>query len=499
MGGGDASNDGTPGDGPPSDGAPPKDVPGRFSIALTPGPHAVVIPETSRFQHLEILGSSGTGKNYHGLLPMIQQDIARGAGVVVIDPKGAMRRAVTAYAHAAGRDAELRILDLADPGSSDGYNPFVGDDPALVAERAHAAFYSGDATPTPFYREGARNLFLLFFSLCRRLESLPTPAQLRSVALDQAALARFAGLAPRSREARELRRTLLRQPPAEYVRNMMGLVNALTPLCSGAFAPLLNTARPAIDLGDLLAQGGILYAGLASDQYPAVFRRVSTLLLMDLQSSMTRRYGSSGAPAFLYLDEFADLVYPEVRALIAKAREARVGVTLAHQSLDDLALHGRAIASSIFENTSNKVLLRIGAAESAEVLARLSGTRRGEDTRLSHSLQIRGLGGARIPRGSGPALAHEYHFHPNDLMNLAVGEAFMVVQRHGGRELYRGRLNTAMDLPPSLGPFPARAPGPERKPLLLEDDEAEAPASLMPEPSTPLAKAALARMRRTKP
>jgi hypothetical protein len=56
-----------------------------------------------------------------------------------------------------------------------------------------------------------------------------------------------------------------------------------------------------------------------------------------------------------------------------------------------------------------------------------------------------------------------------------------------------------MDLPPSLGPFPARVPGPERKPLLLEDDEAEAPASLMPEPSTPLAKAALARMRRTKP
>ncbi|HTB22302.1 MAG TPA: type IV secretion system DNA-binding domain-containing protein [bacterium] len=475
--------------------AEPQDPLGEFPLALTMRARPV-ITERARFQHLEIVGSSGTGKNYHGLLPMIHQDMARGAGLIIIDPKGAMRRTVAAYARACGRTRDLRCLDLADPEGSDTYNPFAGGDPALVAERAHAAFFSDDATATSFYRDRALSLFYPFFGLCRRLGVLATPEQLRGVAMDQGALAALVALAPGAPEARDLRRQALSLSPLEYSKNLQGVVNALTPLCTGAFASLLNTGSPGVRLEAVLSRGGILYAGLASDQYPSAFKRVSTLLLMDLQSSLTKRYAAEARPVFLYLDEFADLLYPQVRALVAKAREARVGIVLAHQSLGDLARQGRPIAEAIFENTANKILLRMGGADSAEMLARLSGSGIKAE-RPNWALRRGGLRGARTAQSLNAHQEKRPLFHPNDLMNLAVGEAFMIVQNSGGRELYRGRLRSA----PEAGPFRKRrrrakdrapAPGP------LDLAAPESADLRMPKPSTPLAKAALERMQRSR-
>jgi hypothetical protein len=485
---------GRPGPAAPSPGE--TDPPGDFPLRLTPDPDPVVLAESSRYLHLEIVGSSGTGKNYHGLLPMIHQDLAAGAGLVVLDPKGAMRARIESYAYACGRAKELHILDLGDPAASGRYNPFLGDDPSLVAERVHSALFSDDATATSFYRDTALNLFQLFFSQCRALGVLPTPLQLRSLALDQAALARFADLDPRSRESRELRRGLLRQTPLEYARNLQGVVNALTPVTTGPFGLVLNTTRPGIDLGSILAQGEILYAGLASDQYPSVFKKISTLLLMDIQSSMTRRYRGAGRPVFLYLDEFADLLYPEVRALVAKAREARVGIILAHQSLGDLQRRGPAIAGAIFENTSNKVLLRSGSAESALTLARLSGSAGLASTRAGEQVQGGGIFGERLPR-SAPASREQGHvFHPNDLLNLAVGEAFLVLQRSRRRDLLRSRLLSAPPMEPLPSPLPDFAPreGEERPALDLGDASADGHPGL--KPGTPAAREALALLRK---
>jgi hypothetical protein len=470
-----------------------RDEAGTFPLALTPGPDPVVITEKARFQHVEIVGSSGSGKNYHGLLPMIHQDMERGAGLVIVDPKGAMRRTITAYVHACGRAKDLRCLDLGDPATSDSYNPFVGDDPSLVAERAHAAFYADDATPTSFYRDTALSFFYSFFGLCKRLEVLPTPEQLRSIAQDQEALAALIALAPRSPEARDLRRRMLRQAPQEYAKNLQGVANALSPLSNGPFAGLLNTSSPGIVVGDILEKGGILYAGLASDQYPSLFKRVSTLLLMDLQAGLTRRYLSQARPAFVYLDEFADLLYPQARALVAKAREARVGLVVAHQSLGDLDRQGAAIGEAIFENMANKILLRQGGADSALALARLSGTKAGD--RISYSINRTGIRGELRPRTLSPGQDKEHLFDPNALMNLAVGEAFMIVQNSRGRELYRGRLLKA----PEPKPFKARrgrAKNKAYRPLELGPTEESAIPG--PKPKSPLAVAALQRMQRSR-
>ena len=80
-------------------------------------------------------------------------------------------------------------------------------------------------------------------------------------------------------------------------------------------------------------------------------------------------------------------------------------------------------------------------------------------------------------------------------MNLAVGEAFMIVQNSKGRELYRGHLLKA----PKPKPFRARQSRRKNKayrPLELgPTEETTIPG---PKPSTPLAVAALQRMQRSR-
>ncbi len=465
---------------------------GRFPLALTGGPDPVVLPERSRFQHLEIIGASGTGKNYHGLLPLMRQDLARRCGVLVLDPKGSMRPAVESYARSCRRLKDLRVLDLADPMGSDGYNPFVGDDPLLVAERVHAAFYSEDATATPYYRDLAQGLLYGFFGLCHRLDALPTPGQLRSVALDQGALASFAGLDARAPEARELRRRFLRMAPRDYAERFQGLANALTPLCLGALAPALETVEPGLVLAESLERGGVVYVGLAADQYPGSFRRVSTLLLMDLQACLTRRYGAAAPPCFVYIDELADVLYPQFRALIAKSREARVGLTVAHQALGDLGRRGTATAEAVFGNTANKILLRQGSPESAEELARLFGEAP-EAAPGGSSPAPWGLpGSVGIPRGRGGGPKRRV-VEPTELLNLEVGEAFLVVQGARGRGLGRVRLPAAPPWTRGRRPRPA-ARRLRFRPLVLGGGEPEDLAR--PDPGTELGRAALARLGR---
>ncbi|MGH7442246.1 MAG: type IV secretory system conjugative DNA transfer family protein, partial [bacterium] len=319
---------------------------GQFPVVLMDGDAGpgAALGEQSRFQHTEVVGASGTGKNWFALLPMIEQDIRRGAGVVILDPKSAMRDRVEGFAKAAGRLADLRCLDLAEPSRSTTYSPFLDEHPSHVTERVFSAFYGDDQTPTPHYRNLAKSLLYGFFGLCQRLEVLPTLDQLRAVALDQMLLAALVAKAPTAREARELRTQFLSLDRKEYAAILQGLANALTDMTTARYAPLLNTTAPGVDLRDVLAQGRILYVGLAADLYQTSFRRVSTLLLMDLQSGLTARYGRAVRPMFLYLDEFADLIHPQIGALIAKAREARMGITLAHQSLGDLKRFGDALA-----------------------------------------------------------------------------------------------------------------------------------------------------------
>lgn len=472
---------------------------GNCYLVLSPPPLRVVMGEESRLLHTEVIGATGVGKNYYCQLPWIYQDIIRGAGLVIIDPKGAMRNQVAAYVAKAGRQHHARYLSLSKPQLSDTYNPLVDPDPHVVAERFHQAFYQDDNTATPFYKEQAQGFLYDLFSLFHKMNVVPTMEQVRSIAFNQDALAMLLRNAPDCREAKELRLRMVSGMKADaYRENFQGLVNKLTALCGSPFAPALNTTSPSINICETLARGGILYVDLAADLYPTSFSRVSTLLLMDVMSCLTARYQRPGLkPAFLYLDEFADLIYPKVGGLIAKARGARVGIIFAHQSLGDLQRHGEGMAKAIFESSRNKIVFQVGSAETAEYMAKLFGTQTVQREVINYSLnQGGGLFGS-APREKGMTRVWEEQFlvHPNDLKNMPQGSAACLIQRGmKGRAPFLVPMLHAPDSIPPLRDVDMRGPtrGVQLPPLDLPNDPPTGTPALRPtKPVNPVAEQAL--------
>ncbi|HTB21475.1 MAG TPA: type IV secretion system DNA-binding domain-containing protein [bacterium] len=428
---------------------PTRDEIGKYCLILNNDrSYPVIIGEDARFLHVQILGATGVGKNYYAMLPWIYQDIQNGAGCVIIDPKGAMRGLVAAYAKKFHRLHQTHFLSLSKPGLSDTYSPFVDPDPHVVAERFYEAFYQDDKTPTPYYKEHAHGFLLNLFGLFKKMNVVPTMDQVRTIALDQDALAMLLRTAPACREAKEMHfQMVVGTKGDEYRKSFQGLVNKLTAVCGAPFAPVLNTTSPSINMRDVLTKGEILYVDLAADLYPTSFQRISTMLMMDLQNCLTDRYQKPHLkPTFLYMDEFADLIYPKVRALIAKARDARVGVVYAHQSLGDLEHHGEGIAKGIFESSRNKVVFQVGSAETAEYLSKLFGTKTVEREVVNYSFGEGIFAGATQKKGMTPIQEEQFLVHPNDLKNLPTGSAACLIQRGlKGRSPYLIALQHAPD------------------------------------------------------
>ncbi|HVZ81872.1 MAG TPA: TraM recognition domain-containing protein, partial [bacterium] len=210
------------------------------------------------------------------------------------------------------------------------------------------------------------------------------------------------------------------------------------------FAKLLNTTEPEIDLRDVVTKGRIAVFGLAADMYPSDYKVLSTMILMDLHSCLTARYQSrSHRGFFLYLDEVADLVYPRFRDLVAKAREAKVGLIFAHQALGDLRAVSEAFMDSILASSANKAIFRLGTSDTAEQFAKLIGTKTVVERKINYSLKH-----DNDPKAKGYTDQEYEKFlvHPNELRNLPVGEAVFIVQRRDGRRLYKARTFKREDL-----------------------------------------------------
>jgi conjugal transfer pilus assembly protein TraD len=135
------------------------------------------------------------------------------------------------------------------------------------------------------------------------------------------------------------------------------------------------------------------------------------------------------------IDEFSALRDDNVLALLARGREAGVGVLLATQELADLDRAGRGLRDQILGNTALKIAHRQDVPESAERVARLAGTIRVWE----QSYQRRsgaGLFGAGTLGSSGSTdgvstsarMVERYRIEPEQVSTMATGEALVVIK-----------------------------------------------------------------------
>ncbi len=351
----------------------------------------VRLPSGLRLRHAYVVGASGTGKSTL-LLSMTTQDIARGEGVGLIDPHGDLADEVLARIP----DARLKDVIVFDP--SDEERPV-----AWNILQAH----------TPVEKTLLASDMVATF---RRL-STSWGDQMTSV-LGNAVLAILES--DRGGSVSDLRRFLVDAAwRKEYLTSVKDPEIVFYwekefPLLSGRpQAPILTrldaflrprpvramvtARRDRLDFRVVLDEQKIFLAKLAQG---AIGEENSSLLgsLLVSKFHQVALSRQDAAPErrthfYLYCDEFHHFVTPSMASLLSGARKYRLGLTLAHQELRQLASRDPEVAAAAIANPAVRVSFRVGEQDAKKL----------EESFAS--------------------------FDARDLQNLGVGEAIARIER----------------------------------------------------------------------
>jgi len=467
------------------------------------------IPEELRFEHCHIVGGTGHGKTQlmqkmiHADLIASQED---GRSVVVIDSQGDLI-------------SKLTRLELFDPESPHSLaDRLVIIDPADVEFPAALNLFDAHLDRLVQYRpadrervlNGVIELYELFFGaflgaeltqkqgvifkyLARLMLAIPdaTIYTLMEVMEDGKRFEKYIELLDGS--ARYFFETEFFHPSfaatkKQVLRRLWGVLS--TP----AFERMFTQPKNKLDLFNAMNEGKIILVSTAKD----LLKREGSQLLgrffiaMLTQAALERSTIPERQRSFVsvYVDEAQEYFDDSIETILNQARKYRVGLTLAHQTLDQLSPHLR---SAIFSNTSFKCAGGVSAKDARALADELHTTpefiegmrRRGERSEFAAWLKHR--------TGHAIRLSVELGFLEHQ--PTVTEEAFDVLQQ-GNRTRYCGTLADVAEFrkaapspqakakPPPPEPSSA-APSPSESPNSIADvpSPAQSQAEILPEPS----------------
>lgn len=344
----------------------------------------LILRGDDRFLHLAVLGPTGSGKTQSVLLPAVRQDLARGAGVTVVDPKGDL---VALTERACERLGRPFVLLRPGDARSGRLNPLAGS-PSEAAETVVYAFDRAFPGDHPFYRPLGQNL--LRFSARALVEVRPGAGLDDLAGFLQDDQRRLEVLVRVQDETvrRYFRDVFATWPPRLRAEYTAGVVNALLALLGQPDLAELFRPPATIDLEAHLASAGVLLCDLPVGRLGAASPLAGALLLSALQRLALAR-GERAPAHFLYVDEFGSFAPAGFGEFLEMARSRRVGAILAHQHLAQLPPALRAAAEA---NARSRVVLGgVGAEDGAAVARLAAGGGRGEEA-LMRTLRY-------LPRG----------------------------------------------------------------------------------------------------
>ncbi|HWX46225.1 MAG TPA: type IV secretion system DNA-binding domain-containing protein [Solirubrobacteraceae bacterium] len=325
--------------------------------------------------HTLVVGATGSGKTVTQTW-ILTRAIAHGMAALVVDPKGdpMLREQVRRAALAVGR----RLIVWTPEGPSV-YNPYArgGEteiaDKVLAGERftephylRQAQRYLGHAVRT--LRAAGREV-----SLAGLVEMLD-PARLELLAREiqpgsaEAVHAYLDSLTPRQRS------------------ELTGVRDRLAIMAESDVGPWLDPSTPNAESFDVLESvraGAVVYIGLQADSRPLLTHMLGSAIVQDLQTAASALQ-SHPVRCVVVIDEFAALAAEHVGGLFGRARSAGMSLVLGAQELSDLRLPGReTLLEQVLGNLTSVIAHRQVVPDSAELIARLAGSRGAWRTTLS--------------------------------------------------------------------------------------------------------------------
>jgi Type IV secretion-system coupling protein DNA-binding domain len=324
------------------------------------------ISHTDRRNHLYIIGKTGMGKTAL-LRNILLQDIARGAGVGLIDPHGDLAESII-DAIPSGRSNDVVYFnpsDLAYPIAWNLVQAIPPDEHDLMAQFLVDAFRSifgeswGPRLHFILYNAvraclDARNTTLV--SVYRMLTDAPYRARILSQAKDPV--------------VRDFWHTEFAAWPERYrleavssIRNKLGRF-----LGSPAVRNIVGQFTGKLDLGFVMDNRRIFIANLAKGMLgPDQANLLGSLLVAQFQAAAFKREAvpeQERQDFSLVIDEFQNFMTESFAAILSEARKYRLNLTMAHQYLGQAR---PAVREAVFGNVGSIIAFRVGGPD-AEAL-----------------------------------------------------------------------------------------------------------------------------------
>jgi hypothetical protein len=276
---------------------------------------------------------------------MMRGDLKNRQGFCLIDPHGELYDAVVAYCARYGLERDIILLNLSEPGSVVGFNPFrraeEGDVSVQVEKRITATLHAwnvenADQTPTL-----ARTLRLIYTIMLEQNLGLPQVQHLINFnAKDiRAALIDRLQTPLIKNEWRELHELKARDWRDEILSAKNRLFKLLT---SAGLSRFMGLPDVSINLPEIMDQGKVLLVNLKQSKYLSYegARTFGALLVNEFfENALERKKDDRGRdpkPYYLYLDEFQNFVSLDIARMLAEVRKFGLFLILAHQYFEQL-------------------------------------------------------------------------------------------------------------------------------------------------------------------
>jgi TraM recognition site of TraD and TraG/Helicase HerA, central domain len=380
----------------------------RLSVGLDRHGRSVAIELGGRGggTHTLVAGATGSGKTYTQTW-ILTRAIARGFSAIVVDPKG--DASMLGRVRSAASDAGKPFL-LWTPDGPAVYNPYGWGGETEIADRALA----GERFTEPHYQRQAQRYL---GHAVRALRATGRGVSLAALvqALDPGELELLAReLSPGSAKAVH---SYLDSLTARGRGDLSGVRDRLAILAESDVGRWLDpdtSGAESFALLDAIRGGAVAYFSLRTDSRPLLGQMLGSAIVGDLRAAVSALQARP-ARCVVAIDEFSAIAAEHVAGLFARARSAGVNLLLGAQELSDLRLPGReTLQDQVLGNLTSVIAHRQAVPASAELIARLSGTRGAWRTTVASD------GRSTRTRVSEPLIATE------EVMSLPLGVAAVI-------------------------------------------------------------------------
>jgi hypothetical protein len=317
--------------------------------------------------HALVVGSTGSGKTVTQTW-IATRAIEHGMGAIVVDPKGDrdMRDALSRAADVAAS----RFIEWTPQGPST-YNPYARGSETQIADKVLA----GERFTEPHYLRQAQRYM---GHVARALRHSGLEVSLRRI-VDHLNPSELELLARGLRDSEGQRvHAYLDSLTSRQQSDLGGVRDRLAILAESDIGPWLDpetAAAARFDLLEVVRARMVVYFNLESDSRPLLAQMHAAAIIQDLQATVADLQGQP-VPTLVVIDEFSAVAAEHVVRLFGRARSAGFSLLLGTQELSDLRLPGReSLLEQVMGNLSTLIAHRQVVPDSAELIARLAGTR----------------------------------------------------------------------------------------------------------------------------